>query len=237
MKTLNGDGQPAIGDATPGTGLVVAQNTALVSGDAFDKVVASSSFLPRVQLFGSNSGAVKEDKIGQGRYGLVRDKNSIEDLSQSFNCLPLDWRWKAMQVADGAVVSVYDFNSDAFTKLKDTADNEKDSGCMWGVEFLIWMPDQKEFATFYLSSATARREAKPMRARTQPECLPTTLTRELIKKPKYSWFGPKVNACSTPLSSYPSQEEVNEQVEKFRKSSIASKAKATGTEGDEGRER
>lgn len=230
MKTLISDPQNLIGTGTQ-VALVNLAPNAIATADEFDKAVASSNFLPRIQLFGANSNAVKEDKIGKGCFGLVRGKDEIEDLTLTFNCLPLDWRWKAMQVAEGNVVSVYDYDSDAFQKLKHTADNVKDSGCMWGVEFLVWLPDQKLYATFYLSSATARREAKPLRA--QIGCA-TTLNREFIKKPKYSWYGPKVSVCSVPMTP-PDLAEINEQIAAFRKTSTPSKVKAS--EGDEsGRE-
>jgi len=216
------EGEVALVNLTP---------NALSTDTEFDKALASSSFLPRVQLFGSNSNAVKEDKIGKGRYGLVRSKDSIEDLGPSMNCIPLDFRWKAMQITESAIVSVYDMKSEAFKKLQTTADTVKDSGCMWGPEFLIWLPDQACFATFYLSSISSRREAKPIRSMFGFGC---TLSAELIKKAKYVWHAPKSARCLTPLVP-PGVAELNEEIEKFRKVAQATgkKVSAPGEEGDD----
>jgi hypothetical protein len=215
------DGEVALVQLTP---------NALTTDVEFDKALASSSFLPRVQLFGSNSNAVKEDKIGKGRYGLVRSKDSIEDLGPTMNCIPLDFRWKAMQITEAAIVSVYDFKSEAFEKLKTTADTVKDSGCMWGPEFLIWLPEQATFATLYLSSISSRREAKPIRSMIGFGC---TLTAELIKKAKYVWHAPKSSKCLTALVA-PNAAEMNEEIAKFRKAATAGKkVAAPGEDGDD----
>lgn len=179
--------------------------------DAFDDVITSAAFLPRVQLFGANSGPVKEEKIGQGRFGLVRSKDDIEDLGKETDCLPLAFRLKAMQILDGEVISIYDHTADEFKRIQKESD-EADSGCMYGIEFLLWMPEQGDFATYFLSSKSSRREAKPLRGLIGKGA---TLEVHLIKTKKFSWHAPKVVACSAPLSRLPDGDVMRKELDRF----------------------
>lgn len=193
---------------------------------AWGDVITAASFLPYISLYGGNSAACKEGKIGIGRYGLVRQKDKIEDLTSEFNVLALAWRFKAMQIADGAIISNYNPKTEAFLTIKEKSE-VKDSGCMYGIEFLFWVPElpAKCFATFYCNSKTSRREAQNIR----PFCpqqsdpskgvvahgpLAATLKSQLIKTERYMWHGPVVTQCSTQFE-LPSMEEMIQQAQKF----------------------
>lgn len=195
---------------------------------AWGDVVAAGSFLPYISLYGGNSNACKENLIGIGRYGLVRQKDKIEDLTDEFNVLALAWRYKAMQIGEG-ILSNYNPKSELFLSIKEKSET-KDSGCMYGIEFLFWVPDLPAncFATFYCNSKTSRREAQNIR----PFCpapeqmkadstivpahgpLQMTLKTTLIKKGTYRWHGPVATQCSTQFT-LPSMEDMMEQAKRF----------------------
>ena len=175
----------------------------------FDDLVGGANYLPRIQLYGANSGAVKEDKIGQGRFGLVLSKDDITDLGKTFDCIPLGVRLKAMEIGE-EIVNTYDHQSDEFKRIQAMAD-EPDSGCMWGGEFLLWLPSQQKFALYFLSSKSARREAKPLRGQLGRG---TTIEANLVKWKKYSWHAPKVMGCSTPLQT-PDPDKMRAELERF----------------------
>lgn len=190
------------------------------------EVVAAASFLPYISLYGGNSNACKEGLIGIGRYGLVRQKDKIEDLTAEFNVLALAWRFKAMSIGEGGIISQYNPKSEAFLAIKEKSEI-KDSGCMYGVEFLFWVPElpARCFATFYCNSKTSRREAQNIRpfcpAPADPQKgteahgpLPMTLKTQLIKTEKYKWHGPVATQCSTQFA-LPTTEEMIEQATKF----------------------
>lgn len=193
---------------------------------AWGDVVTAASFLPYISLYGGNSNACKEGKIGVGRYGLVRQKDKIEDLTSEFDVLAIGWRFKAMQIDGGAIISQYNPKSESFLTIKEKSEI-KDSGCMYGIEFLFWVPNlpARCFATFYCNSKTSRREAQNIR----PFCpvgadqikgteahgpLPATLKTQLIKTEKYMWHGPVATQCSTEFN-LPTVEEIMEQATKF----------------------
>jgi hypothetical protein len=181
------------------------------SDEDFSKISSSGAFLPRVMLMGANSTLVQEGKINQGHYGLVRAKDQCDDLTKEVPCLPLDWRAKAMEIVDGEVISIYDRKSPEFDRIAQKSE-QPDSGCMYGPEFLLWIPSAKCFATYYASSKTARREAPQLRNLIGK---PALLKSHLIKGKKYNWFGPVITTCSVPFD-LPSQDEIIEEVTKFR---------------------
>lgn len=199
---------------------------------AWGEVIAGASYLPYISLYGGNSNACKENLIGIGRYGLVRQKDKIEDLTAEFNVLALAWRFKAMQIGEG-IITNYNPKSELFLTIKEKSETP-DSGCMYGIEFLFWVPElpARCFATFYCNSKTSRREAQNIRpfcpeapnpSKITPEYLngypghgpmPMTLKTQLIKTEKYRWHGPVATQCSTQFT-LPSMEDMIEQATKF----------------------
>lgn len=191
------------------------------SDDDFNHLSTSAGFLPRLMLMSSSSNLVKEGKINQGCYGLVRSKDQVDDLTKEVPCLPLAWRSKAMKISGDEVISIYDRQNKLFQEFADLSEVQ-DSGCMYGPEFLLWVPSAKCFATFYCSSTTSRREAPQLRDKIGK---PALLKIQLIKGKKYSWFGPVITACSVSFAM-PSVNEITEQVTKFNNPPVSEKEAA-----------
>lgn len=191
------------------------------SDDDFNHLSTTAGFLPRLMLMSSGSNLVKEGKINQGCYGLVRSKDQVDDLTKEVPCLPLAWRSKAMKITNDEVISIYDRKNSLFAEIVELSE-VKDSGCMYGPEFLLWVPSAKCFATFYASSKTSRREAPQLRDKIGK---PALLKIRLIKGKKYSWFGPVITACSASFG-IPSVNEITEQVTKFNNPPVAEKEAA-----------
>lgn len=213
----------------------VAYENELVSTEgtnmgALAAVSSAGSFLPRVQLFGGNSEACKEGRIPIGHYGLVRDKETIEDLTNDVEFLVIAGRPKAMEINGDVIITNYDHTSEEFTRIAQESETP-DSGCMYGPEFLIYVPEAHTFATLYLSSKTARRESGSLSSRLGKAARATS---HLIKGKKFSWHGPKFHAVTEPTFELPDVEEITKQRTAFLnpKSSEVEKDDSTG-----GRER
>lgn len=215
---LTGSVDPAtIDDAVFENDLVPAGvgGGALSTFSAEDMALVSTSgdFLPRLQLYGGNSNAVKEGKIGVGCYGLVRGADTIENLGTEVDIIVVDGKAKALRVgADKTIITKFDPQDVEFKKIMAES-NVKDSGCMYGPEFLIYVPSIEQFATFFMSSKTSRREAKNVYARMGKA---GTLKANLIKTAKYMWHGPVCTPCSTPFDNLPSADEFGDAVTKFK---------------------
>ena len=181
------------------------QQSSAYADEAFSGISGSRTmFLPRLQLFGSNSDAVKEGKIPIAHYGLVKGKDDPIDLGVSVLLIPLAWRPKAMDVKSEPPLAYHKPDSPEFQELKKRSDTEQNSGCMYGPEFLVWMPDHG-YVTFFFGSKTARNEAPGIRALMPkgPQLNTAVCTAVLIKNEQYSWHGVKVTASAQGVAQPP----------------------------------
>ena len=198
------------------TDLAIPEGKSLapITDDDFNKLTAGGDFLPRIQMMAGSSGLVTEGKATVGHYMFIRTKEDVADLDVEFDALICAMRLKAMRI-DDEVMSFYDASSDTFKKI--WAESKiKDSGCLAGPEFLLYIPDQQSFATFYMASKSAARVAPTVRSYIdggQPN--PATFGASLVKTKKYSWHVPTVKDCSTPFTP-PTQEDFIEQLDKFQ---------------------
>jgi hypothetical protein len=180
--------------------------------DKFSDMAKGGDYLPRVQLFGSNSDLVKQGKFPMAHYGLVRSKDVLIDIGDAFDSVPVSWRPKAMRIGADEVLNYFDSERDEFKKIMEESEG-KDSGCMYGPEFLIWLPNQKEFATFFFGNPTMRREAPNFKALMGKAA---TCKVKFIQTKQYSWHGPTCMACSTPLAAVPEEDKLIKEVERFQ---------------------
>ena len=174
--------------------------------------ISSTGFLPRVQLMISNSEKCKSGEFPINHYAYVNN-NNYDDLGKTVDILVLCWRPKALDTSED-VISVYDTESEAFKKIVEVADSgAKDSGCMYGPEFLVWVPAKETFATLFCGSKTARNEAPSIKGFIG--CAATLKSREINpKRSSYSWYGMTIVPCSTPFNM-PDADEMQEIANKF----------------------
>jgi hypothetical protein len=179
--------------------------------DLYGLLASGGSFLPRLQLFISSSEAVKNEKIAQNHYGLVTGKDQIEDLGREVDVFIYSWRPRAIDTSDRSNIRASsEVESDLFKDIQEKAD-EKNSGCLFGPEFLLWVPIKEVFATMLFGSKSARNEARNVQRYIKN---PATFKSKLIKTNEYMWQAPLVTACSTPFS-IPSVEKATEVMEEF----------------------
>jgi len=190
---------------------------ALAPADSFKSLVSGGDYLPRFQLFGSKSDACAEGKIGMGHYGLVKD-DVITDLGAEIDIVIISWRPKAVQTGDDLIIDYHpeiddkgNITNPIFKKIVGLA-GVRDSGAMYGPEFLLWVPSADVFATYHMNSKTGRREARNMEPLLGKAA---TLKCHLIEQGKYKWHGPVVIPCSTPLD-LPSEEDIRAEWTKFQ---------------------
>lgn len=177
-----------------GTELAIPQESQVakyVNDDNFDKLV--TTYLPRLQLYDSNSNAVKQGTIQIGTYGLAT-ANNITSLGKEAKLFVCSMRFKAMDL-NGGVKSFYNPDHKEFLRIKKTSEGQN-TGCLCGPEFLVFLPDINKFATFFMSSKTMRREAPNVRALIGKGCL---LRTRLIEKKPYTWFGPIATPYTSPM--------------------------------------
>lgn len=199
---------------------------------AFEAVVTSGNYLPRLQLMTSQSEKCKEGAFPINNYALVVGE-IFHDLGKEVDILVICFRPKAIEIGD-AVITVFDQNSEEFKRI--VAKSElPNSGCMYGPEFLVYVPSQKKFATFFMGSKSARKEAPAVRALLQAAA---TLKSKKISTSQHTWFAPQAVPCSTPFE-LPNMDDLKKEVEKFNNppAQEVEKAKSEQSAGDSGRAR
>lgn len=194
--------------------------------DDFNKVVTAGYF-PRLQLMTAKSDECIAQRFPVNHYAFIRDQDYI-DLGETVDCLPIAWRPKALDVSDrSTVISVFNPDSDEFKRIYSES-GIQDSGCMYGPEFLIWVPQIKQFACLFMGSKSARRESGNIKNKLQQ---PITLKSKLIETAKYKWYSPVTTVCTTPFE-LPTIEALQDAVDKFNNppESMVEKADASQDE-------
>jgi len=185
-----------------------------VSGDLvnFEDVTSGGDYLQRLQLFGSKTDACTEGRIGIGRWGLVND-DVITDLGEEVDLVILAYRAKALDTGGETIITDFDARSETFLKIRAQS-YVRDSGCMFGPEFLVFIPSVELFATYFASSKTARRESKKMKPLIGCAAI---FKAKLIDPPnsKWKWHGPVVLPNSAPME-LPDMEIIQAEVKKFK---------------------
>lgn len=158
---------------------------------------AGFSFLPRLQLFTSNSDEVKRGAIGVAEYGIISGKEStLKKLGKTVLVVPLAWRAKAMVVKDVEKPLAYHKpQSPEFKAIRAKADADSNSGNMYGPEYLMWCPGEG-YVTFFMGSKTARNAATPVRAllpKPNGSLRAGILNSVFIEAKGYSWHGPTIS--------------------------------------------
>src|SRR6218665_2074028 len=174
-------------------------------------VSTSGAFLPRIKLCQGQATEVLKKKIAHGgNFALIKTKDDIEDLGDEVLMIPLAGRAKALEIGD-MIIANFEPNSPEFKRIIEES-KVKDSGCMYGPEFLVWLPDQQLFVTLFLCNPTSRREGGSFNTRLKKGAL---LKSHLIETAKFSWFGPLCEDYSSPIANLPDLAEAQEQVTKF----------------------
>lgn len=198
--------QPLVRIDTSKAAITVSQS----GGDSKElaKTIQSGDYLPRLQLLSSNSDKCKEGKFPINHYAMVRDQTFI-DLGTDVDVLVIAWRPKALEIGD-ELISSYDQKCATFKSIQERS-SVQNSGCMYGPEFLIWIPEQDAFATFFMGSKSSRKEAPNVHAKLQNS---GTLSSKLVETKRYKWQTPIMKGCSTPFDP-PDQAALDAEVKKF----------------------
>ena len=205
------------------TGLATPQDDA-----AFDEMAQSTGFLGRVQLFGSNSKAAKKRLIQGGNWGIPVNDTTVIDLGEKIDIIPLARRAKAVDMSDlQNIVVNYDHSSDTFADIKARSSTQ-DSGCQYGVSFLVIERQSGRLLELFFGSKSSRPVAKNLYAHLPIDeatakakgieakgPTPCALKSTLIEKPKFSWHAPEYDKSITPFKDLPPVDLIEKEVVKF----------------------
>ena len=178
--------------------------------DVFDALSSmGGGFTPRLQLFTSSSDVVKEEKVPMNHWAIV-DGDTYTDLGTEVQVAILSVRAKALDTGGGDIQCSYYPESELFKDIVDRAAT-KNSGCMFGPEFLIYVPDTDSFVTLFMGSPTAHCESKKMKPLLRKAAM---LKSKLNDNGRFKWQGPMVLPSENTVD-FSDIERVNSEIEKF----------------------
>lgn len=204
-------------------------STQLASDDTFNDMAKGGDFLGRLQLY-SKGTAINKGLIGVGRWGIPETAENVQDLGPRIHIMPFARRPKAIDMNDkDAIIANYDPTSEEFKRIQ-AASGEQNSGCMYGISFLIFEQSSGRFLEFFCGTKSTRSEAKkifpflPLTAAdiaaraldAEPHGpLPCTLDIRLVERKSFSWHVPVVTKCSTPFTNLPPVERIAAEMVRF----------------------
>lgn len=176
--------------------------------DTFDAVATSTAFLPRIQLMISSSGKCKASEFPINHIALIEGSEYI-DLGEEVPALMVSWRPKALEIGENIITS-YDIHSEQFKRIAEKSE-VKGSQCMFGIEFLVWLPINKVFASAFFGSVSARIEAKKVKGLIGETIF---FGAKKITGRKFTWFTLTAIKNSAPIE-LPAVEVLTAAVELF----------------------
>lgn len=210
-------------------------DTSMAAASDLQAAVTSAKYLPRVQLMTGRSKIVQKKEFTENHFALVIS-NSYQDLGASVDALVVGVRPKAVDTKADPISVSYDPRPDAnnqptgeFARIKKATETP-DSGCMYGLEFLLWLPETQMFATLFLGSASGRMESQVFLTKMGKAI---TLKAQFIETKRYSWWAVKCFACSTPFN-LPTTAAIQDVLARFKSPDTAEEA-ALATEDDQAR--
>lgn len=209
--------------AETGGGTLIPVQQSKYDQKAMESIASGDSkFLPRLQLLTARSTKVSVDGFPANHFALFEGQD-IKDVGDSVDILLIAWRPKALDIGGEDIISCYDpkFNEDnqptgVFADIQKRS-TVPDSGCMYGPEYLVYIPSIKKYATFFCGSITLRFEVPAFNGRLGNAA---TLRAYLIKPKKKKkgnsdpYFSTKVYDCTT-VFDLPEQAEIAKQSEAF----------------------
>lgn len=234
-------------------GFIPTQPT--INTDADLDKQAGSSYLPYIRLMVTSAKEVKSQKAKPGVFILCKGKDDIiADLGTEVELMIFSRRGRACRMggADEKMLNVFDVNSKDYKDIIEEAQNKK-RGSWWGTEYLVWLRQRRQIATFHASSITARARCGE----------PNTILRVWIEKLTQSaaevaagrpalhvpnpqatlrsvltpfkgdndQFVPNFSPATTPFSEVPDWSEVDRECKRFA-SPVKAETKAEETQGN-----
>ena len=203
---------PAVKSSLPAAGM---------QAETFRELAESTTFLGRLQLFTGTSKYINARSVQPGEWGIPGADTKVTVLGDTCDFVVLARRAKAVDLSDTSdIITSYDPNSDEFKRIANQS-AVKDSGCMYGVSFLVYERQSNRFLEYYAGSKTSRNSCGDLypflpenHAADATELTAVTASTKAISKGSRNWHGPIFEACSTPIK-LPSEAKVAEELEKF----------------------
>lgn len=182
----------------------------------FGKLAEGSNYLKQIDLVSKGKLVDKRKALG-GDFVIIMGKDEVQVLGESIDVIVLARRAKAMKFGGDKPISNYVFESETFQQIKKDS-FAKDSQCIFGTSFLVIERTTGGLYEIYFHRKSHRPEANnvaPYVYKAGEPYKAITLKSKYTEQGDFSWFKPIVLPCSTPFNSFPDQETLAAEYEKF----------------------
>lgn len=184
--------------------------------DKLEALSSDNNFIPRLQFMSSRAEKCEAGEFPINHFAMI-DNSEYMDLGEEVDILIIAWRPLALDTGGDDVVSCYHPNFDEnnqptglFKEIQDRS-YEKDSGCMFGPQYLVYLPEVQKFATFFCGSKTLRNETRGFNNRLGKAA---TLRGKHIQTKRYSYYSASIYDC-TSVFALPEQVAVDKAANDF----------------------
>src|SRR5688500_2787449 len=87
----------------------------------FDQFAYNVNYLPLIQLYTGRTKLVMANKFSANHWGLIKKKDEIIDLGETFVAVPLALRYRALDFRGEKPKSYFDPNSEKFKEVQAKA--------------------------------------------------------------------------------------------------------------------
>jgi hypothetical protein len=165
--------------------LIPESQVATERQNAANAVAKMGDYFTRLQLFSSKSKAVTKKLVAAGEYALQNSKDDITPLGDEITVLVIAARAKALDTSEGQAITIFELEDPEFERIKETS-FIKDSKCMYGPEYLVWI-EGFGYSTFFMGTKSLRRVSGQMQSRIGKAAL---LKSKVVDQEDYSWEVP-----------------------------------------------
>lgn len=134
--------------------LIIPKSKGIEKADKLASVVGGGDYLAYLDFRSSKRAVVQNDGWPANTFALCENQEA-DNIGGDFDAILLDVRPTAVDF-NGGVDKVHDPEGARFLEIKADTD-DKISGNAYGPEFLVYLPEQKKFATFHMSNKSDRK--------------------------------------------------------------------------------
>jgi hypothetical protein len=190
--------------------LDIAEDSARMDADVLAKMAGGGDYFPRLQFMNANATQVKDSLFPMNHYALIGGNETI-DLGPTVDVINAGFRQKAVDMNSDDFKVTYDDKSDEFRDIVNRADNIPNSGCAYGLEFLVYVPAVKKWAVVHFNNKSTRRIANVMLKLFK---FGVTLASAKAENKNGAWWHMLPQPCNT-ISEIPAAEDIAKNRAKF----------------------
>lgn len=186
-------------------------------GDCDMSLAGSGDYLRRVKLAAELTSEVKSKEAAVGDF-LIQ---GVSNLGPSVAVVVVKARPHALQLTNGSSKvggESYNMADPLFQKIraaKDANPGQQEPNNMYGYDYLLWLPEEKTFVTYFLCKMSLFKSVPKFTANIGKHCVMTAATNNSKQNSKITYLTPTLAVAEDQDYEAPSKEEFERAMRLF----------------------